>query len=98
MTLSKNMSMKERVTLSLEPEYLKYLDQLASQWGKSRSAALRTLLREHIERHRRAKLAAQAEKFFSQPEAKESVGERAAWERAGFEVWACDEDDSLAAT
>ena len=90
--------MKSRVTLSLERDYVKYLDQLAAQWGKSRSATLAVLIRERLERHRRTKLAAQAQKFFAQPESEEEAGERVAWERAGLEVWADEDDDSLATT
>lgn len=91
-------SMKSRVTLSLERDYVEYLDRLAAQWGRSRSAALTALILEHLQRYKREQLSAQARKFFAQPESEVEASERIAWERAGFEVLAHDDDDSLAAT
>jgi metal-responsive CopG/Arc/MetJ family transcriptional regulator len=88
--------MKSRVTLSLEQDYVEYLDQLAVQWGRSRSATLTALILEHLQRHKREELAAQARKFFALPESEAETNERIAWERAGFEVLAHEDDDPLA--
>ena len=78
--------MKECVTLTLEREYLEYLDDLARQAGWSRSTALEALIREHLHRHPEVELARLAAEFFARPETLEEAAEREDWESLGMEV------------
>jgi len=84
--------MKKRVTLSLEPEYVKFLDELAEEQGASRSAALEELLSRHIRQREEERLARLAEEFFSEQEPPEERAEREDWERLSLEVLAREDE------
>lgn len=78
--------MKQRVTLALDVEAVSYLDEMAAQEQKSRSAMVQLILVDFIRQQRRVKLARQAAAFFAQPESADEAEERADWERLSLEV------------
>jgi len=88
--------MKRRVTLTLENELVAYLDQVAAEVKRSRSAAAELIIRDYLKRRRQAELARQAAVFFAQPETPEEAEERADWEALSLEV--LSRDDPVAPT
>ena len=78
--------MKQRVTLTLETDYVSYLDQLASETARSRSMVVQTIIANYRRRQRQMELARQAAQFFGQPESPEEAAERADWEALGVEA------------
>lgn len=78
--------MKQRVTLALDVEAVSYLDEMAAQEQKSRSAMAESILLDFIRQQRRVELARQAAAFFGQPESTDEAEERADWERLSLEV------------
>jgi predicted transcriptional regulator len=83
--------MKQRVTLTLESDYVSYLDQIASETAQSRSMVVQTIIANYRRHQRRMELARQAARFFGQPESPEEAAERADWEALGLEVLSRDE-------
>jgi predicted transcriptional regulator len=79
--------MKQRVTLALDREAVSYLDEMAAQEQKSRSAMAELILVDFIRRQRQVELAHQAAAFFAQPENADEAEERADWERLSLEVF-----------
>ena len=88
--------MKQRVTLTLENELVAYLDRVATEAKRSRSAAAELIISDYLERRRQAELARQAAAFFAQPETPEEAEERADWEVLSLEV--LSRDDPVAPT
>ena len=78
--------MKQRVTLALDREAVFYLDEIAAQEQKSRSAMAELILVDFIRQKRRVELTRQAAAFFAQPESADEAEERADWERLSMEV------------
>ena len=83
--------MKQRVTLTLESDYVSYLDQIALETTQSRSMVVQTIIANYRRRQRQMELARQAAQFFGQPELPEEAAERADWESLGLEVLSRDE-------
>jgi metal-responsive CopG/Arc/MetJ family transcriptional regulator len=83
--------MKQRVTVTLESDYVSYLDQIASEMVQSRSMVVQTIIANYRRRQRQMELARQAAQFFAQPEQAEEAAERADWEALGLEVLNRDE-------
>ena len=88
--------MKRRVTLTLENELVAYLDQVATEAKRSRSAAVELIISDYLKRRRQAELARQTAVFFAQPETPEEAEERADWEALSLEV--LSRDDPVAPT
>lgn len=88
--------MKQRVTLTLENELIAYLDLVATEAKRSRSAVAELIINDYLKRRRQAELARQAATFFAQPEAHEETEERADWEALSLEV--LSRDDPVAPT
>lgn len=88
--------MKQRVTLTLENELVAYLDQVAAEAKRSRSAAVELIISDYLKRRRQVELARQAAAFFTQPETPEQAEERADWEALSLEV--LSRDDPVAPT
>ncbi|MBI1741510.1 ribbon-helix-helix protein, CopG family [Candidatus Acetothermia bacterium] len=84
--------MKSRVTLTLNPKSIEFLDTLARRQKTSRSAALEALLQEHFSRREEEELAQLAQEFFATPELTEEIAERRAWEKLGLEVLSREDD------
>lgn len=84
--------MRARVTVTLAPECLAFLDQLARRQRTSRSAALEALLQEQLRRREEEELTCLAQEFFAEPEATEEQEEQRAWEKLGLEVLARDDE------
>ena len=78
--------MKRRVTLTLDREAVSYLEEMAAQERKSRSAMAELILLDFVRRQRQLELARQAAAFFAQPESADEADERADWERLSLEV------------
>jgi len=93
MIFGRRLMMKARVTLTLDPEYVKFLDELARRRGTSRSAALEALLHEQLLRQEEEELAKMAQEFFSEAETPEELAERRAWEKLSLEVLARDDGE-----
>lgn len=88
------MGMKARVTLTLDPECVEFLDELAQRRGTSRSAALEALLREQLLRQEEEELDRLAQQFFAEAETAEEAAERRAWEKLSLEVLARGNDET----
>jgi hypothetical protein len=67
--------MKQCVTLTLESDYVSYLDQIASETTQSRSMVVQTIIANYRRRQQRMELARQAARFFGQPESPEEAAE-----------------------
>ena len=78
--------MKQRVTLTLDTEAVSYLDKVATQEQKSRSAMAEVILMGFIHQQQRGALGRQAAAFFAQPQSADEAEERADWERLSMEV------------
>ena len=78
--------MKARVTLTLDPECVEFLDEMAHHHKMSRSAILEALLKEYQCRCEEEDLAQLAQEFFSKPETREETAERRAWGNLSLEV------------
>lgn len=78
--------MKQRVTLTLEADAVSYVDKVATQERKSRSAVVEAILKDFIREQRQTELARQAAAFFARPENADEAEERADWERLSMEV------------
>lgn len=88
--------MKQRVTLTLENELVAYLDQVATEAKRSRSAVAEWIISDYLKRRRQTELARQAAAFFAQPEPPQEVEEHTDWETLSLEV--LSRDDSVAPT
>ncbi|MCI2430370.1 ribbon-helix-helix protein, CopG family [Candidatus Acetothermia bacterium] len=84
--------MKTRVTLTLDPHSVRFLDELARRRRLSRSAALEHILQEHMRCCEEEELANLAEKFFAEPEMPTEADERRAWQKLSTEVLARGSD------
>ncbi len=82
--------MKTRITLSLDPHSVAFLDELARRRKLSRSAALEHILQEHMRWCEEEELARLAEEFFAEPQTPEEADERRAWQKLIMEVLARD--------
>ncbi|OGF54954.1 MAG: hypothetical protein A2Z21_02855 [Candidatus Fraserbacteria bacterium RBG_16_55_9] len=78
--------MKARVTLTLDPECVEFLDEMAHYHKMSRSAVLEALLKEYERHCEEEDLAQHAQEFFSETETREETAERRAWEKLSLEV------------
>jgi metal-responsive CopG/Arc/MetJ family transcriptional regulator len=87
--------MKARVTLTLDPECVEFLDELARRRGTSRSAALEALLREQLLHREEEELDRLAQEFFAEAETAEEAAERCAWEKLSLEVLSRDGDEAV---
>lgn len=84
--------MKARITLTLDPHSVEFLDELARRRKLSRSAALEHILREHIRCCEEEELARLAAEFFAEPETPAEAAERRAWQQLSAEVLARETD------
>lgn len=92
MIFYRRLDMKTRITLTLEPGSVKFLDELAHRCKTSRSAALEYIIQEHMRRYREEELTRLAEEFFAEPETPEEARERRAWQKLSTEVLARESD------
>lgn len=84
--------MKARVTLTLDPHSVEFLDELARRHKTSRSAALEHILQEHIRCCEEERLTSLAEEFFAESETLEEADERRVWQKLSAEVLARGSD------
>ena len=82
--------MKTRITVTLDPETVAYIQKLAKAEKVSRSEAVEEIIRRQKGRHREAELESLAQKFFA-AEIDQEREETAAFQRLGLEVIASED-------
>ncbi|MEK7405133.1 MAG: CopG family transcriptional regulator [Acidobacteriota bacterium] len=78
--------MRQRVTVSINGETLRYVDRLAGKRGRSRSQVIESFIEESRRRKREENLAAQAGEFFAKDLTPEENEEREDWLKMSAEA------------
>ena len=79
--------MKARVTISISPEILRYVDRSVGKRGRSRSRVIESIIREASRHGLEDALTALAKDFFSQPIPPEEAEERNDWLKMSLETF-----------